>query len=275
MRGDEEIYTTTDPIVFDDWNEYFIRFTKGKDDKYFTHFLCRYEAILDGIAGKFIKKFNLDAGRADDLKQLFASVVWTELQQYNPADELPLLQLVRYKVIAVWHDYVRTCCGETFIDSANAYRLIRNSSYLFFSADNPRDGIQAIMNKLKLPEEKAIQVIRSAKQFKYADRIGQDDPDGNQIAAGVVYEYELPPSPSAEDDYWRVERRSSLMEAAAKLSPKEVQIIEQTVGVCFTCLGLLPKKTYEQVALLQGAADASVIEKRRKKALAKLREMLS
>ena len=55
----------------------------------------------------------------------------------------------------------------------------------------------------------------------------------------------------------------------------EVQIIEQTIGVCLTCLGLLPKKTYEQVALLQGAADASVIEKRRKKALAKLREILS
>ena len=131
------------------------------------------------------------------------------------------------------------------------------------------------MDKLKLPEKKAIQVIRSAKQFKYADRIGQDDSDGNQIAAGVVYEYELPPSPSAEDDFLYAERRIQFVEAAAKLSPKEIQIVEQTVGICLTCLGLLPKKTYEQVALLQGAADASVIEKRRKKALAKLREILS
>ena len=72
----------------------------------------------------------------------------------------------------------------------------------------------------------------------------------------------------------RLEQRIQFLEAAAKLSPKEIQIVEQTVGVCLTCLGLLPRKTYEQIALLQGAADASVIEKRRKKALAKLREIL-
>jgi hypothetical protein len=72
----------------------------------------------------------------------------------------------------------------------------------------------------------------------------------------------------------RLEQRLQFIEVATKLSPKEIQIVEQTVGVCLSCLGLLPRKTYEQVALLQGAADVSVIEKRRKKALAKLREIL-
>ena len=64
-----------------------------------------------------------------------------------------------------------------------------------------------------------------------------------------------------------------IVKAAKNLSPKEVQIVEQTVGVCLTCLGLLPRKTYEQVALFQGAEYASVIEKRRKKALAKLQKI--
>ncbi|MDD4414950.1 MAG: hypothetical protein PHR14_10495 [Oscillospiraceae bacterium] len=269
------MYAVERPIVFDNWNEYFVRAARERDDKYFAHFLCRYETKLDGIVEDFIKTYHLDSGRLDDLKQLFAYVVWTNLQKYDPDDEIPFLQLVKYKVISAWHDYVRTCCGETFIDSANAYRLIRKSAFLFFSEDNPHGGIEAVMESLELSEEKAIQMILLAKQFKYADRIGLDDPDENEFEIGVTHEYELPPSPSAEDEYLRAERRTHFIEAATKLSPKQVQIIEQTVGVCLSCLGLLPRKTYEQVALLQGAADASVIERRRKRALAKLRESLS
>lgn len=277
MEGKKKsgMYAVGRPVVFDNWNEYFVRAVHERDDKYFAHFLCRYETKLDGIAWKFIKLYGLDGGRFDDLKQLFAYVVWTNLQEYNPDDELPLLQLVKYKVISAWHDYVRTCCGETFIDSANAYRLIRKSAFLFFAEENPHDGIKSVMDKLELSEEKAIQMIISAQRFKYADRIKVDDPDENEFEVGVIHEYALPPSPSAEDDFLYAERRIQLVEAATKLSPKEVQIIEQTVGVCLTCLGLLPRKTYEQVALLQGAADASVIERRRKRALAKLRESLS
>jgi len=263
------------PIVFDNWNEYFVRAVYECDDKYFAHFLCRYETKLDGIVGEFIKTYNLDSGRLDDLKQLFAYVVWINLQKYDPDNEFPFLQLIKYKVISAWHDYVRTCCGQTVIDSANAYRLIRKSAYLFFSEDNPHDGIKSVMDKLELSEEKAIQMIILAQRFKYADRIKVDDPDENEFEVGVAHEYELPASPSAEDEYLCVERRIQLLEAATKLSPKEIQIVEQTVGVCLTCLGLLPRKTYEQIALMQGVADASVIEKRRKKALAKLREILS
>ena len=270
----EYMYAIDDPIVYNDWNEYFVHAVRECDDKYYAHFLCQYEPKLESFAWKFIKDYDLDRARLDDLKQLFAYTVWTNLQKYDPDGELPFLQLVKYEVLSAWHEYVRTTCGETHIDSANAYRLIRKSARLFFAEDNPHEGIKAIITGLELTEEKAIQMIISAKQFKYADRVSFDDPDEEEFVIGVAHEYALPPSPSAEDDYLRIVRRIELMEAAAQLSPKETQIIEQTVGVCLTCLGLLPKKTYEQVALLQGAADASVIEKRRKKALAKLRDFI-
>ena len=268
------IYQIDNPVTFSDWNEYFVRAVRECDDKYFAHFLCRYEPKLDSIAWKFIKKYDIGRDRLHDLKQLFSATVWTKLQAYDPDCGLPLLQLVKYDVAYAWHEYVRTSCGVTLIPSAYAYRLIRKAANLFFAEDDPGDGLKAVMKALDLTEEKAIQLIISAKQFKYSNRIVMADLKKEDFKIGVAHEYSLPPSPSAEDDYLRAVRRIDLMESAAQLSPKEVQIIEQTVGVCLTCLGLLPRKTYEQVALLQGAADASVIEKRRKKALAKLRDLL-
>ena len=276
MKEDEKqyLYEIDNPIKFSDWNEYFVRFVRERDDKYFAHFLCRYEPKLDSIAWKFIKQYDIGRDRLHDLKQLFSAIVWTKMQAYNPDCGLPFLQLLKYDVARVWHEYVRTSCGITSISSEHIYYLIRKSANLFFAEDNPNDGLNVVVETLDMAEDKAVQMIISAKQFKYSDRIALDDSDGNKFRIDFVHEYELPPSMSAEDDYLSVEQRIKLMEAATKLSPKEVQIIEMTVGVCLTCLGLLPKKTYEQVALLQGAADASVIEKKRKKALAKLRNFL-
>jgi hypothetical protein len=88
-----------------DWNEYFVRYKESGEIKYFKEFLHFYESYLDRKVSQFIKRYELEDYRAEDLKQIFVTVLWDELQTYD--SKMPLLQLIKYNVMAAWHDYVR------------------------------------------------------------------------------------------------------------------------------------------------------------------------
>jgi len=64
---------------------------------------------------------------------------------------------------------------------------------------------------------------------------------------------------------------------AEVLELNDRQILALTTGVCPFCFGVIPKsecKTYEQLALIQGASGGDVIEKKRKKIMKKFRYAL-
>lgn len=78
------------PIRLADWNEYFVRFRETGDIKYYNEFLHFYEPILQERVLRFIRRYELEEYRAEDLKQIFSSLLWEELQTYGSG--LPLLQ---------------------------------------------------------------------------------------------------------------------------------------------------------------------------------------
>ena len=92
-----------------DWNEYFVRYIDTEEIKYFKEFLHFYESYLDRKANRFISRYELETYRAEDLKQIFVTVLWDELQTYD--SDIPLLQLIKYKVMAAWPNYVKINCG--------------------------------------------------------------------------------------------------------------------------------------------------------------------
>ena len=98
------------PIKPANLNDYFVRYKETNYEKYFNEFLYFYEPVLNRNARLFIKKYSLDSNRIDDLKQIFISLLWSELQSYD--SDIPLLQLIKYKVLKTWHEYVRTVCGS-------------------------------------------------------------------------------------------------------------------------------------------------------------------
>ena len=105
------------PIRLANFNDYFIRYKETKDEKYFNEFLYFYEPVLNRNTQLFIKKYGLDSNRIDDLKQIFSSLLWCEMQNYD--SDIPLLQVIRYKLLKVWHEYVRSACGNVHIDNNN------------------------------------------------------------------------------------------------------------------------------------------------------------
>ena len=71
------------PIRLADWNEYFVRFRETGDIKYYNEFLHFYEPILQERVLRFIRRYELEEYRAEDLKQIFSSLLWEELQTYG------------------------------------------------------------------------------------------------------------------------------------------------------------------------------------------------
>ena len=59
------------PVRLRDWTEYFVRFRETGDIKYYNEFLHFYEPVLDERARAFIRRFELEEYRAEDLKQVF------------------------------------------------------------------------------------------------------------------------------------------------------------------------------------------------------------
>ena len=60
---------------------------------------------MDRKIGRFIEHYELEDYRAEDFKQIFSFLLWEELQSYD--SEIPLLQLIKYKVQTAWHEKPR------------------------------------------------------------------------------------------------------------------------------------------------------------------------
>ena len=105
------------PVRLEDWNDYFVKYKDSREIKFYNEFLHFYEPVLESKARKFIRRFELEEYRLDDLKQIFSVILWKELQNYD--SDIPLLQLIKYKVRSAWHEYVRINCGNFQPDNHN------------------------------------------------------------------------------------------------------------------------------------------------------------
>lgn len=130
-----------EPAKLDDFNDYFIQYLKTKESRYFSEFLHFYEPVLNRKAAEFIKCNHIEEYRLPDLKQIFVSLLWDELQKYTAEEKIPLLQIMKYKTQKAWVEYVRTDCGITNIESKNAHNNLRKVTALYFKMkDTKRFG---------------------------------------------------------------------------------------------------------------------------------------
>lgn len=230
------------PVHLNDFNDYFTLYSDTHNVKYYREFLHFYEPFLDKKANRFIERFELDDYRAEDLKQIFAFVLWEELQEYK--SELPLLQLIKYKVKNAWHEYVKTNCGNFLPDNNNQYRLLRKIAFLYYqksTGDKPlKDIITEIAEETNLKEESVRNLLNAVATFKpkyNADFYGSDDEDGEYYAdiAGDL---------ATEELFFIGYRREQLSNALNSLPKKDRMLIENVFGICPDCLRNKEKKTF-------------------------------
>ena len=180
-----------EPEKLDDFNNYFTRYIKTKNIRYFNEFLRFYEPILNTKADKFIKKNSLEQNRLADLKQIFASLLWTELQDYDINNPLPLLQIIKFKLIKSWDEYVRTSCGTITIDKENRYRNLNAVIKRYHMQPIERtldEKVKDISERLQLSEKAVRDYLETSKVFKYSDNISDENTFANEECVSLLPE---------------------------------------------------------------------------------------
>ena len=129
-----------------DWNEYFVRYKKTGEIKYFKAFLHFYEPYLDRKVNRFITRYELEDNRAEDLKQIFVTVLWDELQTYD--SDMPLLQLIKFTVMTAWLDYVRINCGNFKLDNRHQYAVLKKIAYLYYQKKENDKPLSQIISEI-------------------------------------------------------------------------------------------------------------------------------
>lgn len=250
-----------EPNRLDDFNDYFIQYLKTKESRYFNEFLHFYEPILNRKSAEFIKCNHIEEYRLPDLKQIFVSLLWDELQKYTEENNLPLLQIMKYKTRNAWLEYVRTDCGITNIESKNAHNNLRKVTSLYFKMKDtmPFDEVvKEISKQLHLSENTIIEYIETALTTKYSK-----SKEPIEIEDITAYDDLL------FDNY----ESEQIKKAIQTLSPIERRLLELTTGIDFDTFETTEKLSYNKAALLLGMTE-SAVQKKHKRILEKLKQML-
>ena len=249
------------PKRINNYNKYFTRYLETKDEKYFLEFLHFYEPKLNRIAKKFIAKYGLGRQRLDDLKQIFSSLLWERLHNYD--SEIPLLQLIKYDCEREWHNYVRFNCGNITPDNANHYSNMRKVSRLFYEKSGGRDYseiISEIAEELKITERTVKRCLEASSKFKADGNLDIH----NQANENLIFVSGDTFCQTPEQSYFINERNQKLLTALASLKSSDRKLIEYTLGICTDCLGDKPKKTIRVASLLLNLTEDSAQKKLRK-----------
>ena len=227
--------------------------------------------MLDRKIGRVIEHYELEDYRAEDLKQIFSFLLWEELQSYD--SELPLLQLIKYKVQAAWQEYVRVNCGNFQVDNRHQYLLLKKIAYLYYQKkDNNSlsEIIPEIAAELEITEENVEEYIIAVSTFKpkyNADYYANDDEDGFYSSAVDSVANVL----DTEALYFKLLRQEKLNIALADLRKPDRLLIEYVYGICPKCLKNKDKKTLREASMLLGLTEDGA-EKKLKNILNKLKK---
>lgn len=261
------------PVQLDNFNDYFMRYKKTHDIKYFNEFLYFYELILERNILKFINQYGLAESRTEDFKQIFASLLWKELQDYD--SDIPLLQIIKFKVIRAWHEYVRTNCGNVSVDNSNQYRVLRKVSAIYFhrSKDKPlEDIVKEIAAELNISENNVRKYILAASRFKQEFNFDIHNQANEREFHSLITDRDIS-TLSPETIYFINQQREKLHTSLNKLSDKDKMLIELVFGICPDCSGNKERKTLREASLLVGLTESGA-ERKVKNILKKLKKSL-
>ena len=226
---------------------------------------------MDRKIGRFIDKYEIEDSRAEDLKQIFSILLWEELQSYD--SELPLLQLIKYKVQAAWQEYVRVNCGNYQIDNRHQYLLLKKTAYLYYQKKDNNSLSEIIVEiaaELNLTEESVEKYLVTVSTFKTkynAYFYANDDEDVLYSSAVDSVANDL----NTEALYFKLLRQEKLNSALADLRKPDRLLIEYVYGICPKCLKNKDKKTLREASLLLGLTEDGA-EKKLKNILNKLKK---
>ena len=264
---------TYTPIKLENFNDYFVRYKKNKDACLINEFLHFYEPVLESKIYKFCKLYGIAQDRDEDLKQIFVVLLLEELQDYK--SKIPVLQLIKYKVIDAWHEYMRTNCGNVSVDNANQYKTMRKIAAIYYRQANGKtfaESVSEIAKKLNISEANVKNCILASERFKQNFNLDIDNQANERVFYSQTAKKDIS-TLSPENFYFICQQSCDLYEALQSLKETDRKLIEYVFGICPDCLMDKERKTLREASLLLGLTESGA-EQKLKRILKKLRNIL-
>ena len=237
------------PEQLEDFNDYFILYKQTGKEQYFNEFLYFYEPVLNHHVEQFAKKYHLDENRQDDLKQIFSFLLWEEMQTYN--SDIPLLQIMKFKVTKEWHSYVRTCCGNISVNSHNSYLVMRKVAFLFaeYSHELPFDDVIAkISEETHISQKTVRRYVLLSDSFQTMDNIDIHNSENENLLTSLCENICTDLFP--KELYSDKELQKVLKDILKTLKPKDKLLVKMTLGINTDNFTVKEKKSFCEVALM-------------------------
>lgn len=259
------------PPRLDSWQDYFAQIKQGAD--LFAVFLHYYEPVLNEIMDSFCRKYGLDK-HFDDVKMVYVEAMLTELERYDPACDIPFLQLTHRKLTNAMHTYAMFNLKGFSETSLTHYARLRKAAYLY-KTTTPNQAVATICKELNIQPKTALRLIEEVDAldtFWSIDEKGRDDEDYDFPVGKDVLGYCQARNP--ETIVIHQEQSNALWYAFNELTTKERDIISLHLGFCMECFRTITPKTFDDLADLYQYTAADSVMKLYHRALKKIRSKL-
>ena len=257
------------PERAEDFNEYFTSAIHERNNVYIAHFLHYYEGILNRKAERFIETYSISSSYFADLKLTFVSILWEEFLQYDPANPIPLLQIIKTKVSRAWHKMVAKQIGALTVNE-KVYANWRTISVIAKKYREENLPLEQLEEKLltelpKLTKRDIRYALRMLPGWRDALPISyKPSPEQKHgYEPRCAYADTLPDTGAEPIDasLMREEMRNALTAAFVPLSATERELFADVNGVDTKTFEILPPVSKIDLSMKYGYADESGITK--------------
>ena len=257
------------PERAEDYNDYFTRAIYECNNVYIAHFLHYYEGILNRCAERFIETYAISASYFADLKLTFVSILWEEFLVYDPANPIPLLQIIKPKVSRAWHKMVAKQIGALTVNEkvyAN-WRAISAIAKKYRAENLPLELLeeQLLTELPKLKKRDIRYALRMLPGWRDALTISyKPSPEHNHgYEPRCAYADTLPDTSAEPIDapLMREEMRKAFTSAFVPLTEAERELFRDANGVDTRTFETFPPVSKIDLSLKYGYADESGINK--------------
>ena len=259
------------PPKLDSWQDYFVQIKQGAD--LFAVFLHYYEPVLNEITDSFCRKYGLDK-HFDDVKMVYVEAMLTELERYDPACDIPFLQLTHRKLTNAMHSYAMFNLKGFSETSLTHYARLRKAAYLY-KTTAPNQAVATICKELSIQPKTTLRLIEQVDAldtFRSVDETGEEDEDYDFPVGKDILGYRQARNP--ETIVIHQEQSDALWDAFNALTTKERDIISLHLGFCMECFRTINPQTFDDLADLYQYTAADSVMKLYHRALKKIRSKL-
>ena len=250
------------------------------DETHFAHFLHYFEPALNDMAIGYVQEYAMQ-GHFADIKSACVYGLLQALQGYIK-EKGPFVPYARYEIKRAVDDYIRTMRTGFTVPTDTEYYLLRTAMRLYAEHDYKTDDetVAIIAEKIHRKPERVREMIRSGLQnMQFTDFYRTyEDEDGEENTEDVTCDRSSEPSAM----FFRDEQAADLYEAFQALDYRERDMLSKHLGFCPECFATrdkhgkpLEKWTYTDLMLQYGLSSPDTAEKACRKALEKIRLVLT